>query len=358
MPFIDMLMKNQIKICLIFLTVSSLVFTPKSFSETPIPYHLLPTAKSAIIVEKTTGRVLFERQPNLKLPPASTVKLLTALVVLDRLTLDQVVTVHRSVVGTQPSRINLRAGEQFYVRDLVKAVLISSANDAARALAIAVAGSEWKFASLMNSKAKSLGATNSNFVTASGLPAENQYSTVSDLFQIMLAAEQNAFIMQIMPIRNTSIKSLNGRVVHLKNHNKMLWRDSREILGKTGWTRNARHCFVGRIRHDGKEVYVALMNSKKSWYDLRYFTDRFVGGRSTISAVEANKRSHRAAQRYGFNVRQIQQALRNAGYFKRSPTGYFGSITKRAVIRFQKAHKLDPDGIVGPKTWAALSKYL
>ncbi|MBI4387878.1 MAG: D-alanyl-D-alanine carboxypeptidase, partial [Candidatus Omnitrophica bacterium] len=155
------------------------VFYPKTV-EARASHHSLPSAKSAIVIDQKTGKTLFSRSSQTKRAPASTVKLLTALVVLDALQLDSVVRIPSGVVGVQPSRINLRTGEQFYVRDLLKAVLIGSANDAARALAIVTAGSEYQFAQRMNQKASALGALRSNFVTSNGLPAKNQYSTVYD----------------------------------------------------------------------------------------------------------------------------------------------------------------------------------
>lgn len=336
--------------CIIFL----LFFFPEPGGWATSAYAL-PTARSVLIVDQATGEILYSRNPRVKRAPASTVKLLTALVVLDELPLDRIISVHHSVVGTPPSRINLRTSERFYVRDLLRAVLIESANDAARALAIAVAGSEYRFAEKMNEKAKLLGAKDSNFLTASGLPREDQYSTAYDLFLIMKAASQNAFLMETLGTRNRVIYSLDGRRVSLKNHNKMFWRDSREIIGKTGWTRNARHCFVGYMKSGSRSVYVSLLASKKKWDDLSHLANRFVGGRSGSGASSVRKAQQSSG---GYDVRQIQSALRQAGYFNRKPTGYFGAITRSAVIRFQKANSLQPDGIVGPETWEALRQYL
>lgn len=317
----------------------------------------LPKAKSALVIDSASGKVLFSRLSHTKRQPASTVKLMTALVAMDTLPLDDVVTIDASVTRTQPTHIHLRPGERFYVRDLLRAVLINSANDAAKALAVASAGSEWRFVSRMNEKAKALGATHSHFMTPNGLPAENQYSTAYDFIQIFREAEKSSFIVKTLGTKHAMIHSLGGRKVYLKNHNKMLFWDAREFIGKTGWTRAARHCFVGRIRHGNRSVYVSLFGSSKKWDDLRYFADRYVGGASSSSSRSASAQTKKKGSR-GHNVTKIQSALREAGYFHRKPTGYFGSITRRALIQFQKAKGLKPDGIVGPKTWAMLSRYL
>ena len=337
----------------VLLTVA-LVFSPSEFlsartarEKAPTP----PTALSALVIDGASGKILWSKEPDHLLPPASTTKLLTALVVLDELSLDQVVTVDSSVVGTPPSRINLRAGERFYVQDLLRALLIASANDAARALAIAAAGSEYEFAQKMNRKAKEIGAHNSRFVKASGLPAEGQVSTAYDLMQIFRQVEGNSFFMRALAVKFAVIRSLDGRSFRLKNHNKLLWRDSREIIGKTGWTREARHCFIGRIRAGGKTVYVSVLGSRKAWNDIRYFADQFIG----VPAASSNRQR---SLNGGHDVWKIQTALRHAGFFKREPTGYYGLITKRAVYRFQKAHHLASDGVVGPTTWEALRRYL
>lgn len=305
-------------------------------------------ARAVLVVHKDSEKVLFSRRARTIMAPASTVKLLTALTALDSVSLDDVITVRTAATHAQPSKLNLQTGEQMYVRDLIRAILISSANDAARALAIGVSGSESAFAAKMNVKARSLGAQNSNFVNASGLPQENQYTTAKDLLKIMQAAEKNSFFMQAMSIKETHVRTLGGRRFYLKNHNKMLWRDSRPIIGKTGWTRNAKHCFAGRMGTGDKAAYVVVMGSKNKWKDLERLADLYVSKRSSYISRTSKK----------YNVFQIQKALRNAGYFKREPTGFFGPITKRAVIRFQKANRLTPDGIVGPKTWEKLAGYL
>ena len=251
------------------------------------------------------------------------------------------------VEGTPPSRINLHTGEQIRVRDLLKAVLVGSANDAARALAIAAAGSEWSFVSRMNEKAAQIGMRHTRFMNASGLPVDNHYTTAADLILLMKAAQQNEFIVRALNAKYVVVQTLGGRMIRLKNHNRMLWRGPSEIIGKTGWTRSSDHCFVGRIRFGSKSAYVAIMGSRNKWNDLAALAGRYLGAKS--SGTQKSSR---------YDTRSVQRALRKAGYFDREPTGFFGPITKNALIQFQKAHNLKPDGVVGPKTWKVLQKYL
>ncbi len=339
------------------LSISGIALTPMAAFAAESAHHL-PTAQSILVVSRATGKVLFSRSVHVKRSPASTVKMLTALVAMDELRLDQIITVSSFVEGTPRSRIDLRSGERFYVRDLLRALLISSANDAAKALAVAAAGSEYQFTLKMNEKAKQFGVKNSHFTTANGLPAENQYSTVYDLMKIFVAAEESSFIMKTLGTKYAQITSLDGRRIKLKNHNKMLWRDVREIVGKTGWTRNAGHCFVGRIRNGSKSVYIAILASRKTWPDIRYVADKCVGGLASSGGKPTDKSFNRASYYNHYDIKKIQLALKRAGFFYREPTGYFGSITKRALKRFQRAHHLEPDGVVGPSTWQALVNYL
>ena len=327
--------------------VCSLGLFPESASAAvPLPI----TAQSAVLMEGNTQRMLYSKNINEKRAPASTTKLLTALVVLDYLGLNDVITIPRFVGGIEPSKIYLKPGEKFYVKDLIRATLVNSANDAAETLGVAVAGSTQNFADLMNKKAKALGCDQSRFVRPSGLPAAGQYSTAHDMAMIMNAAQRVPFIVQTLKIKTMNIRSLNGRNIGLRNHNKMLWKDSRQVLGKTGWTRTAKHCFVGMINVGQKQVVVAILGSKKIWKDLKKLVDYQFG--MAISKVSANRKMWSA-----FQTKKIQSALKSSGFYKGGIDGQFGPKTVRAIERFQSANGLPPDGVVGDSTWNLLEHF-
>lgn len=218
-------------------------------------------SKSAIVMDETTGRVLYGKNPNLKLPPASTTKLITAMVALDRLEINKIVTISDKAVAVSPIKANFKAGEKLSLKTLLQAALIKSANDAAYAVAEAVAGSEEAFAELMNQKVLALGIADTRFANATGLPGYGQYTTVYDLAKIMRYALRYPVIRDIINTKAENITTEDGRTIFLKNINKLLWADDSMVGGKTGYTREARHCFVCAGEHNKETVIVAILGA-------------------------------------------------------------------------------------------------
>jgi D-alanyl-D-alanine carboxypeptidase (penicillin-binding protein 5/6) len=315
------------------------------------PAALAITANSAFMMEETQGRVLFEKRGSRKAQPASTVKVLTALVVAERMPLEAVVTVPAAAEAIEPSKVHLKGGERYTVRSLLQALLLASANDAAYTLAVATAGSEARFCELMNERARRLGAKQSHFSTANGLPAENQFTTTRDLTLIMQEAEKKGVLVQIMRQKTAAIYSRSGRKIALRNHNKLLWRDPRDIIGKTGWTRKARHCFVGRMVYARKVFLFAIMGSVRPWHDLVVLLNAFT--RSPLMKKKSGEPNAKAVH----GKKEIQTALKRAGFYKGVIDGKMGSATRRALCEFQRKKGLKPDGIAGPATLKALAKY-
>lgn len=228
------------------------------------------TAKSAVILNGNGG-ILYSKNPHLRLPPASTTKVMTALVVMDRLKMDKMVTISKRAWGVAPSKAGLVPGAQYSVKDLLTAILVASSNDAAVALAEATAGSEWEFVTLMNQKAKKLGMNNTRFVNASGLTDKKrtQYSTAYDLALLMRQAVKNKWIDQTMAVTKTSITGSDGTVLPLRAHNKMLWKTPGYVKGKTGWTYASRHTFVGTNYEPKKKILFAMLHSQEPWVDIK-----------------------------------------------------------------------------------------
>jgi len=228
------------------------------------------TAKSAIVMDSVTGEVYFARDATTPLPPASTTKVLTALIALRTLSPDAPVSVSSYATTMPPSKAYLRPGWQLTARDLLYALLLRSANDAAVVIAEAVAGSVPGFAHQMNATARSVGATDSNFVTPNGLPAPNHYTTARDLALIFRAALQTPGMRDVLTTRTAAIQPLGlvHKRIPLRSTNRLLWRDDLNVIGKTGWTREAKRCFVGAASVDGREIIFAVLGSSDLWNDV------------------------------------------------------------------------------------------
>lgn len=235
------------------------------------------TAESAILMDPLTRRIIYSKNPHKKLPPASTAKIMTALVVLKKGRLDREVKVSKFASSMEPSKIYIKDGEAYLMKDLLKAILMNSGNDASVALAEAVSGSEKAFVDKMNQTARAVGARDTNFKNSSGLPAKGQYSTAYDLALMVRSAMKDRTFVDIMKMRYSEIEEINSsRRIKLRNHNKSLWRDtSYQILGKTGYTIKAGHCFAGYIRYNKwRKVIVVILKSKKMWSDMEILAGR------------------------------------------------------------------------------------
>jgi D-alanyl-D-alanine carboxypeptidase (penicillin-binding protein 5/6) len=241
-------MKN---ICLILLTAYCLLPT--------IVYADEISAKAVVVIDGASEKILYGKNPNLKLPPASTAKLVTAMVALDRLNPDSIITIGENAANTSSVSPHLMKGERFSVRDLLYLALMRSVNSAAVALAEATAGSEEAFVSMMNDKANHLGSENTRFINASGLPGPDQYITAFDLARIMKESLKYPLIREIINTRAKEIFSESGRRIFVKNTNQLLWTDEENIGGKTGYTRAARHCFVCAAKRGHNTLIAAVL---------------------------------------------------------------------------------------------------
>ena len=229
-------------------------------------------ARSALLVEAASGKVLFRRNPTETLPPASTVKLLTALLVHERTQLKGEVVIQKADTLVEPSRIPLRTGEIVPVKTLVQSLLIGSDNDSALALARHTSGSVEKFVTLMNARARELGCTNSLFKNPNGLPAPDQVTTAYDLLKIFQAAMAVPELREICRTPSIMLKTAAG-LQTLKTHNKLLGVYPGMGPAKTGWTLRSEHTFAASATRDGHELHLILLHSTNKWVDAKTLFD-------------------------------------------------------------------------------------
>ena len=241
------------------------------------PYHL--TANTALLWNPANNQRYFDLGADREVFPASTTKVLTALLVLENIPLDKYVTVSEHATQVPQTKLGLRAGESYRVRDLLYGLILKSANDAAVALAEAVAGSEGKFVEMMNARARQIGAMHSHFANPHGLPSQGaQFTTASDMALIFTQALKNDFFRQAITFKYLVIYSRAGHRFFLKSHNRSLFLNwKRHVFGKTGYTIEAQSCFVGYIpKGRGNDILIiAVYGCRKRWTDMKYIIEHY-----------------------------------------------------------------------------------
>lgn len=259
---------------------------------------------SALLVESSTGKILYEKNAYEKMYPASTTKVLTAILVLENCDLTEMATVSHNAVYSLPSgyvNANLQKGEEISVNDLMYALMVKSANDAAIVLAEHIAGSVESFADMMNKKAQEIGCQNTHFVNPNGIHNENHYSTAYDLYLMASYAMKNETFRKYvsttsytLPITN-KYPSLDRYCV---TTNDMLRTKSRyyneNIIGiKTGYTAEAKNCLIAGAQKDGIELISVVLHSDTNSEGL---SERYV---DTASLMD-----------YGFNDFQFSNIVK------------------------------------------------
>ncbi len=224
------------------------------------------TAASYLLVEKDTFQIIAGKDYHRQLAPASTTKVMTTLVAIDRLKGTENIIPDKAVLQIPRSKMNLIPGKSYTAYDLMKGAMVESANDAAYTLGVYMGGSESGFATLMNDKARQLGAVNTQFQNASGLPAEGQYTTCYDLALIFREALSRERFMDLVSTKYFLFQD-TYRHVQYKNHNRLLFCFDPSIGGKTGYTRASKHCYVGAFEKDGKVYILTLLGSRNLWGD-------------------------------------------------------------------------------------------
>lgn len=241
-------------------------------------------ARSAVLMDGDTGRILYGKNENDVMPMASTTKIMTCILTLEKGDLDSVVTAS-SLAASQPKvRLGMNTGERFYLKDLLYALMLESFNDAAVAIAEHLGGSVQGFADMMNAKAKEIGCMDTYFITPNGLDASDEngihHTNAEDLARIMKYCIQDSSKHgQFLAITGTDSYQFqdcaNVYTYSCTNHNAFMHMMEGVLSGKTGFTNDAGYCYVGALEQDGKKLIVALLacgwpnNKAYKWSDTR-----------------------------------------------------------------------------------------
>lgn len=223
--------------------------------------------QSSILIDRKSGRVLYKNNENLKLPMASTTKIMTALIALENGELDDIVKIDKRSVGIEGSSIYLREGEEISLRDLLYGLMLRSGNDAAVAIAIHISGSIDDFVKLMNDRAKEIGAINTNFVNPHGLHNDNHYTTAYDLALITREAMKNDEFRKIVKTKLwVADRDINK---YFYNKNKTLWQYEGGDGVKIGYTQKSGRCLVSSATKNGMQLIAVTLNNN-SWFQSCY----------------------------------------------------------------------------------------
>ena len=274
----------------ILIFISLFMFIPIVRAETE---DLAPNAKSAIMIEASTGEILFQKNKDEKLAPASMTKMMSMLLIMEEiesgnLKWDEEVTASERASSMGGSQIFLKAGEKMTVTDLLKGVAIASGNDAVVALAERVSGSEEAFVKRMNTRGKDLGLKNTNFVNATGLTADNHYSSAYDMSLIAKELVKHEKVLEFTSTYEDYLRKDTKSPFWLVNTNRLV-RFKEGVDGlKTGFTDEAGYCLTATMKKDGMRLITVVMKEENT-----------------------NKRSADTTKMldYGFNVYMVQTIL-------------------------------------------------
>ncbi len=261
-------MKRRIWLLPLFITIFFNVFLGfiPTFAAESAPFSL--SAQTYALLDGQSRTVLCARGERVRLPMASTTKIMTALVALQELPLDTVISIPKEAVGIEGSSVYLCEGDRYTLEELLYALLLQSANDAAAAIALAVGGSLPRFAELMNEKADELGLTDTHFVTPHGLDDPQHYTTAEDLGLVACEALSDPTFAKIVATRRHTFQTVEGEKARvLLNHNKLLVFYEGTVGVKTGFTKKSGRCLVSAARRDGLLLVAVTLNAPSDWSD-------------------------------------------------------------------------------------------
>lgn len=226
------------------------------------------TAKAAIVIEASTGKILYAQKADERRYPASTTKMMTLIVALEHGNLNDTVTASEAAVATEGSTLWLAKDEKLKLSDMLYGMMLVSGNDATVAIAEHISGSLEKFAALMTEKAHAIGAANTNFTNSSGLPDPNHYSTASDLAKIAAYGYKNPLFTQIVSTKHVVIPwPGKDHDRDLYNENRMLWMYEGGNGVKTGYTDAAGRCLVSGANRNDIQLVAVVLDSDRMWED-------------------------------------------------------------------------------------------
>ncbi|MFZ5875814.1 MAG: D-alanyl-D-alanine carboxypeptidase family protein [Nitrospirota bacterium] len=244
-------------------------------------------AKGLLLMDLSQQRVLFESNAGARLAPASLTKVMTALIAFEEGDLNSTVTISRHAARATGHRLRLRAGQTFRLGDLIDAMLVTSANDACRAVAEAIAGTEEQFVGKMNRYTEALGLPNTHFANACGFDAPGHYSTANDLARLATTALAHPGFDEAVKIHQSSLRSLDGRRSYrYRTTNRLMSSFDGAVGVKTGFTNRAGRCLIARAIREEGDLLLVMLNAPRRWWDAQAMLTR---GFETLAASQRDE---------------------------------------------------------------------
>lgn len=269
----NLFQKEILVILLILILIAALLSYPATVA------YAHNTVSAVVLMDAKSGEILYAQNPDRKMEIASTTKILTAITVIERGDITQIVEIPAVAVGVEGSSIYLREGEKWRVSDLLFGLMLRSGNDAAVALAIATAGSTEAFANMMNETAEKAGASRSHFANPHGLHDDKHYSTALDLALITRYALKNEIFSEICRTKTHSCeKESEGKKVKavFYNKNKLLYSYPNATGVKTGFTKHSGRCLVASAAAEGRELICVTLNVSDTYGVTKELFDRYL----------------------------------------------------------------------------------
>lgn len=244
------------------------------------------SAQKAVVIDKSTSTVLYQKSSNEKCSMASTTKIMTCLIACEKLKQNDIVTITNKMLDkTEGSLIYLKVGDKITVSDLIKGAMLASGNDAANALAVYTSGNVSEFVKLMNLYAVKFKMSNTHFETPSGLDSKNHYSTAYDMALLTSHALDNEIFASVCKLQKADI-TINGNVQTIYNHNKLLYQTENCIGVKTGFTEKSGRCLVSAYDYKGSTIIIVTLNDYDDWNDHKKLFDYAKNQYKTLSKTE------------------------------------------------------------------------
>lgn len=267
--------KNRFYLYISVALIASLLFSLLAVYASSSPRErtgIAVSAKSATLYSPQTNDFLFSKSADMRMPMASTTKIMTALIAQEYSSENDTVRIDQRAVGVEGSSAYLREGEMLTMEELTYALLLQSANDAAAAIAYHISGSIEDFAVLMNQRAQKLGLTNTSFANPHGLDSDEHYTTAHDLAILGAEALKNEKIKEIASTYKKTFISDNRKRTYV-NHNKLLLNYNGAIGLKTGFTKKSGRCLVGAAERDGLLLVAVTLDAPNDWNDHEKLLD-------------------------------------------------------------------------------------